>query len=198
MDKKNPHLICCATVGEVNNDMIYVTFDGWKGAFDYWTRYDSRDIFPAGWCQSSDHPLQPPGQKTYPGKAKVNISLASPGSPNSVPTTSPRVSGHVSSHKSPEPAKSVDTSPATPPAEVTIFVKQPKSGCGPYLDPAKISNLPEAFGPGPLHRVLRESVQHLVDASLDQRKLFTALKTREADGKVIITASFDDKMHKLR
>ena len=67
VDKKNPHLICCATVGAVNNDSIYVTFDGWKGAFDYWTKYDCRDIFPAGWCQSSGHPLQPPGQKTYPG-----------------------------------------------------------------------------------------------------------------------------------
>ena len=90
VDKKNPHLICCATVGALNNDMIHVTFDGWKGAFDYWTRYDCRDIFPAGWCQSSGHPLQPPGLKTYPGKAKVNLSLPSPSSPNSVPTTSPR------------------------------------------------------------------------------------------------------------
>jgi len=42
-------------------------FDGWKGAFDYWCRYDSRDIFPAGWCALSGHPLQPPGQKCqYP------------------------------------------------------------------------------------------------------------------------------------
>jgi hypothetical protein len=40
-----------------------VTFDGWKGAFDYWCRYDSRDIFPVGWCEKTDHPLQPPGQK---------------------------------------------------------------------------------------------------------------------------------------
>ena len=38
VDKKNPHLICCATVGAVNGDMFHVTFDGWKGAFDYWTR----------------------------------------------------------------------------------------------------------------------------------------------------------------
>ena len=44
-------------------DMIHVTFDGWKGAFDYWCRYDSRDIFPVGWCALSNHPLQPPGQK---------------------------------------------------------------------------------------------------------------------------------------
>ena len=36
VDKKNPHLICCATVGAINEEMIHVTFDGWRGAFDYW------------------------------------------------------------------------------------------------------------------------------------------------------------------
>lgn len=63
VDKKNPHLICVATIGEVKADTIYVTFDGWRGAFDYWCRYDSRDIFPVGWCHKSGHPLQPPGNK---------------------------------------------------------------------------------------------------------------------------------------
>lgn len=64
VDKKNPQLICCATVGAVKNDQIHVTFDGWRGAFDYWCRYDSRDIFPVGWCARAGHPLQPPGQKS--------------------------------------------------------------------------------------------------------------------------------------
>ncbi|KAJ6636818.1 Polycomb protein Scm [Pseudolycoriella hygida] len=63
VDKKNPHLICCATVADIKDDQIHVTFDGWRGAFDYWTRYDSRDIFPVGWCTRSCHPMQPPGQK---------------------------------------------------------------------------------------------------------------------------------------
>lgn len=63
VDKKNPHLICCATVNAIKDDQIHVTFDGWRGAFDYWTRYDSRDIFPVGWCTRSCHPMQPPGQK---------------------------------------------------------------------------------------------------------------------------------------
>ncbi|XP_052869410.1 polycomb protein Scm [Anopheles cruzii] len=63
VDKKNPQLICCATVNEVRDDQIHVTFDGWRGAFDYWCRYDSRDIFPVGWCAKSCHPMQPPGQK---------------------------------------------------------------------------------------------------------------------------------------
>lgn len=212
VDKKNPHLICCATVGAVNGDMIHVTFDGWKGAFDYWCRFDYRDIFPAGWCSSSGHPLQPPGQKAYPGKARINLSLSSPGSPNSVPSTSPRVPslsipGLVSPRKSPESrsgqspktSEIADSSSNSTPLEVTIFVTQPpKGGCGPYLDPRKIANLPEAFGPGPIHRVLRESVQNLVDSALDQKTFFGLLRPRQGDGKVIITASFEEKMQKVR
>ena len=63
VDRKNPQLICPATVGGINKDQIHVTFDGWRGAFDYWTQHDSRDIFPVGWCAKSGHSLQPPGQK---------------------------------------------------------------------------------------------------------------------------------------
>ena len=47
----------------VSGDTIHVTFDGWKGAFDYWCHYYDRDIFPVGWCAASGHALQPPGQK---------------------------------------------------------------------------------------------------------------------------------------
>lgn len=47
----------------VQDDQIHVTFDGWRGAFDYWCRPNSRDIFPVGWCERSGHPLQSPGGK---------------------------------------------------------------------------------------------------------------------------------------
>lgn len=63
IDRKNPHLICAATIGAINGDMIFVNFDGWRGAFDYWCRFDSREIFPVGWTEKSGHPLQPPPQK---------------------------------------------------------------------------------------------------------------------------------------
>ena len=65
IDRKNPQLICPATVGAVNGDQIHVTFDGWLGAFDYWRKFDSRDIFPVGWCRLSGYPLQPPGMKGF-------------------------------------------------------------------------------------------------------------------------------------
>lgn len=58
------YFFCCLFSGAEKGEMIHVTFDGWRGAFDYWCRYDSRDIFPVGWCAKSGHPLQPPGQKS--------------------------------------------------------------------------------------------------------------------------------------
>lgn len=63
LDPKNPLLICVATVAGIDGDRIRVDFDGYLGS-DYWCRYDSRDIFPVGWCHYSGHPLQPPGKKT--------------------------------------------------------------------------------------------------------------------------------------
>ena len=61
VDRKNPYLICPATVGEVRGQDIFVMFDGWRGAFDYWCPCHSRDIFPVGWCLLTKHSLQPPG-----------------------------------------------------------------------------------------------------------------------------------------
>ncbi|GFW59788.1 polycomb protein SCMH1 [Trichonephila clavipes] len=78
LDRKNPHLICPATVGAVKDEMIFITFDGWRGAFDYWCKYDSRDIFPVGWCKASGHPLQLPGNKGLGGKCKVKIQVSVP------------------------------------------------------------------------------------------------------------------------
>jgi len=31
VDRKNPYLICPATIGNVKGDEVYITFDGWSG-----------------------------------------------------------------------------------------------------------------------------------------------------------------------
>ncbi|XP_068124752.1 sex comb on midleg-like protein 2 isoform X2 [Hyperolius riggenbachi] len=75
VDKKNPFLICPATVGDVRGEEIFITFDGWRGAFDYWCRYDSRDIFPVGWCSITGDSLQPPGNYiTLPKNTSASTS----------------------------------------------------------------------------------------------------------------------------
>ncbi|XP_040576207.1 polycomb protein SCMH1 [Lepeophtheirus salmonis] len=226
VDRKNPVLICPASVSEVEGDNIYVTFDGWKGAFDYWCRYDSRDIFPVGWCEISGHPLQHPGQKTYPGKAKVitNIvdssssssSLISPMTINTSPKSNSVVGLPDSSHRNNSPSISTTSSasaaingnighkmnsPSTVgQPTIKIFVNKKKirgsSSLGPFLDMKKIEELPRIFGPGPINRVLRESVQNLVDCSMNQKEIFGLL--RQGEGRVIILASFEDKMQTVR
>ncbi|XP_031638342.1 polycomb protein Scm [Contarinia nasturtii] len=94
VDKKNPQLICCATVDTIKDDQIHVAFDGWRGAFDYWTRYDSRDIFPVGWCTRSCHPVQPPGHRNkFDGTNKrktakpSNIMIPDDSLPTATPIT---------------------------------------------------------------------------------------------------------------
>ncbi|XP_023124153.2 polycomb protein SCMH1 isoform X2 [Amphiprion ocellaris] len=78
VDRKNPYLICPATVGEVRGQEIFVMFDGWRGAFDYWCPFDSRDIFPVGWCTLTKHSLQPPGNFfTLPGALLAPVSSSS-------------------------------------------------------------------------------------------------------------------------
>ncbi|XP_051235047.1 polycomb protein SCMH1 isoform X2 [Dicentrarchus labrax] len=78
VDRKNPYLICPATVGEVRGQEIFVMFDGWRGAFDYWCAFDSRDIFPVGWCALTKHSLQPPGNFfTLPGALLAPVSSTS-------------------------------------------------------------------------------------------------------------------------
>ncbi|XP_056271181.1 sex comb on midleg-like protein 2 isoform X2 [Pseudoliparis swirei] len=81
VDKKNPYLICPATVGEVKGDEVFVMFDGWRGAFDYWCRYESRDVFPVGWCSLTRHSLQLPGNSASLPKA-VSALPTSPSKPS--------------------------------------------------------------------------------------------------------------------
>jgi len=234
-DRKNPNLICCATVGAINKDSIHVQFDGWKGAFDYWCKFDSRDIFPVGWCAASGHPLQPPGIKHYPGRADITARVpseaTSPTTAAAVPAAdssnadetvvrSPTNAIAKKSNHSPTSTIEADssqrgtinhsTSSFTSTASstnskssnltyITIKVNKNKKiagNIGPFLNPKKVERLPSQFGPGPVHRIVRESVQHLVDASFDQREVFGLL--RQGDGKVIITASFEEKMQTVR
>ena len=60
-------------------------------------------------------------------------------------------------------------------SNIIIVVNKQKSrssSLGPFLDPQKVQALPQRFGPGPINRVLRQAVQKLVDASVDQKQVY--------------------------
>ncbi|KAK5931448.1 hypothetical protein CgunFtcFv8_027593 [Champsocephalus gunnari] len=82
VDKKNPYLICPATVGEVKGDEVFVMFDGWRGAFDYWCLHESRDVFPVGWCSLTTHSLQAPGNSVSLQKPLPPLPASPPCKPS--------------------------------------------------------------------------------------------------------------------
>lgn len=169
VDKKNPQLICCATVDAVKDDQIHVAFDGWRGAFDYWTRYDSRDIFPVDWCMRSCHPMQPPGHR------------------NKLDTSS---SGFGGASKRPKCAKPSNTTipdlddalPTTTP--ITIHFHTKCRG-GRFINSSKLPSMVTA----PAHNLLAKLVlQEILAASRDTAQLSPLLFALEGEVNIVMAA----------
>uniref|UniRef100_G3W9D2 Scm polycomb group protein like 2 n=1 Tax=Sarcophilus harrisii TaxID=9305 RepID=G3W9D2_SARHA len=120
IDKKNPYLICPATVGDVKGDDVFITFDGWRGAFDYWCRYDSRDIFPVGWCGLTGDALQPPGNNVSITKSSAKTQ-SSPSKVTRRSMQSPQKTAPISAQRGKKPGR------AKPPGQTSV----PKKGRSP-------------------------------------------------------------------
>lgn len=60
VDKKNPSLIRPATILTIQDYRIKVLFIGWPEKYAYWVDDDSNDIYPAGYCKKTGHPIECP------------------------------------------------------------------------------------------------------------------------------------------
>ncbi|XP_070567910.1 polycomb protein SCMH1-like isoform X2 [Ptychodera flava] len=191
VDRKNPHLICPATVALVKDNQIFVSFDGWRGAFDYWCDYDSRDIFACGWCAMAGINLQAPGQKGLPKikrTTSVSSSSSSAGSTSSSSSNSAQPPSPGSANMEPD-TSSLPVLISPPPTPVTVFVHS-SCVCGPYLSPHKVRQLPVQFGPGTMEKVLKDIVQACVDCAVQKKAVLAFLKpNQEKDGTIAITGA---------
>ncbi|KAL7300347.1 hypothetical protein TKK_0006972 [Trichogramma kaykai] len=198
IDKKNPQLICTATVGAVKDQSIHVSFDGWRGAFDYWCRYDSRDIFPPGWCQKSGHPLQPPRQKP-PGPNRFknrtsNIQSTPPGTsatgtgqePVTALVTS--ASSNVLSQIATEPDTST-TSTKTISTEKVTFYSNNSCSFGPYFFPHKMKAFLDQFT-DQATSVIKNILQGFLTAAISPRQILSLFRRGEGES---ITLTIDNK-----
>ncbi|GFS13841.1 polycomb protein Scm [Elysia marginata] len=218
VDRKNPALICPATIGAISEDLVHITFDGWRGAFDYWCKYDSRDIFPVGWCEKSGHPLQSPGIKATPYKSKISSrvtselsisvgggsahsgspSASSPGSQKSPinplaspasPFTPARETSHLSPHESTVSSSEPDTTGGDV-EKVCLYVNL-GCKCGPLLQPASlVYKMPSCMGPAPIGLVQQQLVNTCIACALQQRQVFDLLKmAAPGTGKITVQAT---------
>lgn len=63
VDIKHPSNICPATISEVDRHLVTIHLDGWEDSNGYTCTYNSRNLFPIGWCKKTGYPLQYPGPK---------------------------------------------------------------------------------------------------------------------------------------
>ncbi|XP_043081783.1 lethal(3)malignant brain tumor-like protein 4 isoform X2 [Puntigrus tetrazona] len=60
VDRKNPCLVCVASVADIVDDRFLVHFDNWDDTYDYWCDASSPFIHPVGWCQDHGRTLTAP------------------------------------------------------------------------------------------------------------------------------------------
>uniref|UniRef100_A0A8D0LA39 SAM domain-containing protein n=1 Tax=Sphenodon punctatus TaxID=8508 RepID=A0A8D0LA39_SPHPU len=60
VDKKNPSLMCVATITDMLDNRLLIHFDNWDESYDYWCDASSPYIRPVGYCQETGTPLTTP------------------------------------------------------------------------------------------------------------------------------------------
>uniref|UniRef100_A0A452J5S0 SAM domain-containing protein n=1 Tax=Gopherus agassizii TaxID=38772 RepID=A0A452J5S0_9SAUR len=60
VDKKNPSLMCVATIADTLDNRLLIHFDNWDESYDYWCDASSPYIRPVGYCQETGTPLTTP------------------------------------------------------------------------------------------------------------------------------------------
>ncbi|XP_032084240.1 lethal(3)malignant brain tumor-like protein 3 isoform X2 [Thamnophis elegans] len=62
VDKKNPSLMCVATISDMLDNRLLVHFDNWGESYDYWCDASSPYIRPVGYCQETGTLLTTPAE----------------------------------------------------------------------------------------------------------------------------------------
>lgn len=60
VDLIEPNLICVAVIKKVAMRLLLLHFIGWGDAYNQWCDCSSPNIYPIGWCDTIDYPLQGP------------------------------------------------------------------------------------------------------------------------------------------
>uniref|UniRef100_A0A8C9X3L3 L3MBTL histone methyl-lysine binding protein 1b n=1 Tax=Sander lucioperca TaxID=283035 RepID=A0A8C9X3L3_SANLU len=66
IDRKNPSLICVATIAAVVDNRLLIHFDNWDDTYDYWCDASSPYIHPVGYCEEAELTLTTPAEYKQP------------------------------------------------------------------------------------------------------------------------------------
>lgn len=63
IDPQNCGLFCVCTVVDKKGFRVKLHFDGYHNSYDFWVNADSKEIFPAGWCNKTARDLISPHKR---------------------------------------------------------------------------------------------------------------------------------------
>uniref|UniRef100_A0A673M281 Lethal(3)malignant brain tumor-like protein 4 n=1 Tax=Sinocyclocheilus rhinocerous TaxID=307959 RepID=A0A673M281_9TELE len=66
VDRKNPSLICVATIAAAVDNRLLIHFDNWDDSYDYWCDASSPYIHPVGYCEEAELMLTTPADYKPP------------------------------------------------------------------------------------------------------------------------------------
>uniref|UniRef100_A0AAY4DMB5 SAM domain-containing protein n=1 Tax=Denticeps clupeoides TaxID=299321 RepID=A0AAY4DMB5_9TELE len=66
VDRKNPSLICVATIAAAVDNRLLIHFDNWDDTYDYWCDASSPYIHPVGYCEEAELTLTTPAEYKHP------------------------------------------------------------------------------------------------------------------------------------
>uniref|UniRef100_G3P3I1 L3MBTL histone methyl-lysine binding protein 1b n=1 Tax=Gasterosteus aculeatus aculeatus TaxID=481459 RepID=G3P3I1_GASAC len=66
IDRKNPSLVCVATIAAVVDNRLLIHFDNWDDTYDYWCDASSPYIHPVGYCEDAELTLTTPAEYKQP------------------------------------------------------------------------------------------------------------------------------------
>uniref|UniRef100_A0A674EF70 L3MBTL histone methyl-lysine binding protein 1b n=1 Tax=Salmo trutta TaxID=8032 RepID=A0A674EF70_SALTR len=66
VDKKNPYLICVASIAAAVDNRLLIHFDNWDDTYDYWCDASSPYIHPVGYCEEAELTLTTPAEYKHP------------------------------------------------------------------------------------------------------------------------------------
>uniref|UniRef100_A0A8C1XG71 L3MBTL histone methyl-lysine binding protein 1b n=1 Tax=Cyprinus carpio TaxID=7962 RepID=A0A8C1XG71_CYPCA len=66
VDRKNPSLICVATIAAAVDNRLLIHFDNWDDSYDYWCDASSPYIHPVGYCEEAELTLTTPADYKPP------------------------------------------------------------------------------------------------------------------------------------
>ncbi|MEQ2246753.1 hypothetical protein ILYODFUR_002496 [Ilyodon furcidens] len=167
-----PEEVCVAQITQARGRLLWLRLEGvLKPLSECIVDVESMDIFPVGWCEANAYPLTPPIKPVCQKQKKIAV---------------------VQPEKQLAPSQPAEPAPvnrcqpvAMDPGSANgryccskIFVNH-RCFSGPYLNKGRITELPQAVGPGKCTLVLKELLSMLINAAYKPGRVLKELQELE-------------------